>query len=84
MTRVTIQPVTRSPGRARGQTSPASRTKGASIGDHANSGQNMLRVCCISLGSRVSATSFRNSTAGVVNQLEQTELGDLLDMPNDG
>jgi len=43
----------------------------------------MLRVCRIWLGSRVSATSLRNSTAGVVNQLEQTELGNLLDMPND-
>jgi hypothetical protein len=43
----------------------------------------MLRVCRISLGSRVSGTSLRNSTAGVVNQLEQTELGNLLDMPND-
>jgi hypothetical protein len=80
MTRVTIQP-----GRARWQTSPASRDEGrASICDHADSGQSRLRVCRLSLGSRVSATSFRNSTAGVVNQLEQTELGDLLDMPNDG
>jgi len=32
----------------------------------------------------MSATSFTNSTAGVVNQLEQTELGNLLDTPNDG
>ena len=89
MTRVTIQPVTRSPGRARWQTSPASRDEGRLDRRSreqwtADSGQSMLRVCRISLGSRVSATSFRNSTAGVVNQLEQTELGNLLDMPNDG
>jgi len=66
MTRVTIHPPTHSPGRARWQ-SPRAGRKGASIGDHGNGVQSILRVCRIWLGSRVSGTSFRNSTAGVVN-----------------
>jgi len=31
----------------------------------------------------VSATSIRNSTAGFIKQLEQTDLGNLNDMPDD-
>ena len=31
----------------------------------------------------MSATSIGNSTAGFIKQLEQTDLGNLLDMPND-
>jgi len=41
------------------------------------------QVCRISLGNRMSATSIGNSTAGFIKQLEQTDLGNLLDMPND-
>jgi hypothetical protein len=45
----------------------------------------VLAACGLSrfVGEPVSATSMRNSTAGFVKQLEQTELGNLLDMPND-
>jgi hypothetical protein len=35
------------------------------------------------VGEPVSAASIGNLTAGFVNQLGQTELGNLLDMPND-
>ncbi len=84
MTRVTIQPVTRSPGRARWQTSPASRDEGRL--DRRSREQRTKHVAGvrISLGSRVSATPLGIRPAGVVNQLEQTELGNLLDTPNDG
>ena len=84
MTRVTIQPVTRSPGRARWQTSPASRDEGRL--DRRSREQRTKHVASVPHLVRQPRVgdSFRNSTAGVVNQLEQTELGNLLDMPNDG